>query len=57
MRSFLVGNVDLGVDAQRQDLIRRVSIVAVMVDVGIALCHVGVLIYLLGVQGLSRAVP
>ena len=47
----LIGNVDLWVDAQRQDLIRRVSIVAVMVDVGIALCHVGVLIYLLGVQG------
>ena len=48
---FFIGNIDLRIDAKRQDFIRRVGIVAVVVNVGVALCHVGVLIYLLGVQG------
>ena len=51
---FLVGNVDLGVDAQRQDLIRRVGVVAIVMNVCIALGHVGVFLHLLGVQSLYR---
>ena len=50
----LIGNVDLGIDRKRQDLIRRVGVVAVVMNVCIALGHVGVFLHLLGVQGFHR---
>ena len=50
----LIGNVDLGIDRKRQDLIRRVGVVAIVMNVCIALGHVRVFLYLLGVQRLYR---
>ena len=50
----LVGNVDLGINAQRQDLIRRVGVIAVVMNVCITLGHIGVFLHLLGVQCLYR---
>ena len=50
----LIGNVDLRIDGKRQDLIRRVGVVAVVMNVCIALGHVGVFLHLLGVQSLYR---
>ena len=50
----LIGNVDLGIDRKRQDLIRRVGVVAIVMNVCIALGHVRVFLYLLGVQSLYR---
>ena len=50
----LIGNVDLGIDRKRQDLIRRICVVAVVMNVCIALGHVRVFLYLLGVQSLYR---
>ena len=50
----LIGNVDLGIDGKRQDLIRRVGVVAIVMNVCIALGHVRVFLYLLGVQSLYR---
>ena len=50
----LIGNVDLRIDGKRQDLIRRVGVVAVVMNVCIALGHVRVFLYLLGVQSLYR---
>ena len=51
---FFIGNMDLRIDAKRQDFIRRVGIVAVVVNVGVALCHIGVFIDTLGIHGLYR---
>ena len=51
---FFIGNIDLRIDAKRQDFIRRVGIVAVVVNVGIALCHIGIFIDTLGIHGLYR---
>ena len=51
---FFIGNIDLRIDAKRQDFIRRVGIVAVVVNVGVALCHIGVFIDTLGIHGLYR---
>ena len=51
---FFIGNIDLRIDAKRQDFIRRVGIVAVVVNVGVALCHIGVFIDTLGAQRLDR---
>ena len=50
----LIGNVDLRIDGKRQDLIRRVGVVAIVMNVCIALGHVRVFLYLLGVQSLYR---
>ena len=50
----LIGNVDLRIDGKRQDLIRRVGVVAVVMNVCITLGHVGVFLHLLGVQSLYR---
>ena len=50
----LIGNVDLGIDRKRQNLIRRVGVVAIVMNVCIALGHVRVFLYLLGVQSLYR---
>ena len=50
----LIGNVDLGIDRKRQDLICRVGVVAIVMNVCIALGHVRVFLYLLGVQSLYR---
>ena len=46
-----VGDVDFRINAQGQNLIRRVGVVAVVVNIGVALCHVGVFVHLLGAQG------
>ena len=51
---FFIGNIDLRIDAKRQDFIRRVGIVAVVVNVSVALCHIGVFIDTLGAQRLDR---
>ena len=51
---FFIGNIDLRIDAKRQDFIRRVGIVAVVVNVGVALCHIGVFVDTLGAQRLDR---
>ena len=51
---FFIGNVDLRIDAERQDFIRGVGIVAVVVNVGVALCHIGVFVDTLGAQRLDR---
>ena len=50
----LVGHVDLRINAQGHDLIRRVRIIAVPVDVGVNGGHVGVHVHRLGGQGLDR---
>ena len=49
----LVGDVDLRVNGQRQNFIRRIGVVAVVVNVGVALGHVGVFLDLLGLQRLD----
>ena len=51
---FFIGNIDLRIDAKRQDFIRRVGIVAVVVNVGVALCHIGVFVNTFGIHGLYR---
>ena len=51
---FFIGNIDLRIDAERQDFIRRVGIVAVVVNVGVALCHIGVFVNTFGIHGLYR---
>ena len=47
-----IGNIDLRIDADRQNFIRRVGVVAVVVDIRVAFCHVWVLLHLLGLQSL-----
>ena len=49
-----IGNIDLRIDAKRQDFIRRVGIVAVVVNVGVALCHIRVFVNTFGIHGLYR---
>ena len=49
----LVGDVDLRINGQRQNFIRRIGVVAVVVNVGVALGHVGVFLDLLGLQRLD----
>ena len=51
---FFIGNIDLRIDAEWQDFIRRVGIVAVVVNVGVALCHIGVFVNTFGIHGLYR---
>ena len=46
----LVGDVDLRINAKGEDLVRRVGVIAIVVDVGVALGHVGVLLHLLRAQ-------
>ena len=50
----LVGHVDLRINAQGHDLIRRVRIIAVAVDVGVNGGHIRVHVHRLGGQGLDR---
>ena len=49
-----IGNIDLRIDAKRKDFIRRVGIVAVVVNVGVALCHIRVFVNTFGIHGLYR---
>ena len=51
---FFIGNIDLRIDAKRQDFIRRVGIVAVVVNVGVALCHIRVFVNTFSIHGLYR---
>ena len=51
---FFIGNIDLRIDAEWQDFIRRVGIVAVVVNVGVALCHIWVFVNTFGIHGLYR---
>ena len=51
---FLIGNVDFRVDAERQNFIRGVGVVAVVVNIRVALCHIGVFVDTLGAQRLDR---
>ena len=48
----LVGDIDLRIDAQRQNFIRGVGVVPVVVNIRVALCHVGVFLHLFGLQSL-----
>ena len=48
----LVGDIDLWIDAQRQNFIRGVGVVPVVVNIRVALCHVGVFLHLFGLQSL-----
>ena len=50
---LFVGDIDFGVDAQGQHLVGAVGVVAVVMNVGIAVGHVGIHVHRLGGQGLD----
>ena len=49
----LKGNVDFRVDAQGQNFVGGIGVVAVLMDAGFTGCHIGILGHRLGCQGLE----
>ena len=48
-----IGHVDFGINAHGQHFVRAVGVIAVMMDIGVALGHIGVYIHLLGAERLD----